>query len=366
MKLFNDKKKSIDLTYNINIDLVKTYNHIINCNFFTEEIELLFYYYFNDNLSYKSFQRFRNILLKPIDNILEYFVKSNYFNLKINNQIKSNFYENILIDNENNYKMKYIDKYVFTSHQYHILLDYRLNIMNMLDEALEKIKLNLLDTCDKLYNSINEKSIKYKYIFKILELIKNNNFTRQNIIALKEKYKINYLDKLDKKSFISKIIYLNYNVELDEKKHREFYELCKDEYDEFKKKLINININNYLLDKFNKFNKFNENNILNLFLKKKISNDLLEKSSLIKKRVIDNLFDSKENIIKNISTKFFKIEDIIDDDNLSEDNLEESIKNLDLKTHLYLSKNKEELILEMICILIENLNKDDNEIKKKS
>ena len=33
MKLYNEKKKLLEITFNHNIDLIKTYNHIINLNF---------------------------------------------------------------------------------------------------------------------------------------------------------------------------------------------------------------------------------------------------------------------------------------------------------------------------------------------
>jgi len=46
LKLYNEKKKSIDLIYNISIDLIKAYNHIINTNFTSDHIQSLFYYFF--------------------------------------------------------------------------------------------------------------------------------------------------------------------------------------------------------------------------------------------------------------------------------------------------------------------------------
>ena len=99
---------------------------------------------FNFRLN-KSFEKFRNIIIKPLTNIFEFFVKSNYFNLKISNKNKYNFYDNILnsqkkilvksfsyipqsietesVNNDNKpdecLKLINIEKMVFISYQYH-------------------------------------------------------------------------------------------------------------------------------------------------------------------------------------------------------------------------------------------------------
>jgi hypothetical protein len=200
LKLFNEKKNLLDLIYNTNINLIKAYNHIINTNFTSEQIQSLFYYFFRDNLSYKSFEKFRNILIKPLNNIFEFFVKSNYFNVKIINKNKYNFYDNILnsynkiesINDDNKLdecsKLINIEKIVFISYQYHNILDYRLKIMDMLEEGLEKIKIKLIKTCDILKNIIYKESEEWEYIFKTMEKIRYGK--KSKIYKLKKKFNI--------------------------------------------------------------------------------------------------------------------------------------------------------------------------------
>ena len=195
LKLLNDKKSLLDFPYNNNIDLLKTFNHIINCNFDLKEIESLFAYYFQNNSSYRSYQKFRNILLKPIDNFIDYFYKKNYFNLK-NNKNKYNFYDNIIKINENLneneknniYNEMLLNKLVFTSNQYHFILDYRLKIMDMLDEALEKIKDKVVKQYNYILSHIDDISVKYEEILKQIKTIKGKNHH-----GISNRSEINYL-----------------------------------------------------------------------------------------------------------------------------------------------------------------------------
>jgi len=317
LKLFNEKKKLLDIIYNTNINFTKAYNHIINTNFTSEQIQSLFYYFFKDNLSYRSFEKFRNILIKPLNNIFEFFVKSNYFNVKIINKNKYNFYDNIINSHKKNninendsdecLKLINIEKMVFISYQYHNILDYKLKIMDMLDETLEKIKIKLIKTCELLKNIIDNESEDWEYIFKAMQQI--NNGIKKKIYKLKKKFNIEYGDIYYKSSCIK----IPNEPDQDGIELRKYYEKCKEEYYKLQKpKDSNENVScvSYYLCAFNKCNNslidYNKKDIQGL-IKNYMSKSLIEISNLIKSKIIKNqlidileLIPEKKKFLQNI------------------------------------------------------------------
>ncbi len=248
MKLYNEKKKLLEVTFNHNIDLIKTYNHIINLNFSNKEISLLFYRFFKDNLTIKNLESFRKILLKPTENFYDYLIKNNYFNIKSLNEKGYNFFSH-MINNTSNYsiKMKEIDKLIFTSHQYHLILENRLKIMNMLDNGLEKIKNKLVKKIDNYKYLLTYQSHKYQEMFKLIDSIKKNSNSKyllyscknKKIKKLKKEYNINY-DELKEQSYF----FTNNNTNTNNKKYenKNFIEELKKKYDDYYKELYSYNM----------------------------------------------------------------------------------------------------------------------------
>jgi hypothetical protein len=360
LKLFNEKKKLLDLIYNTNIDLTKAYNHIINTNFTSEQIQSLFYYYFRDNLSYKSFEKFRNIIIKPLNNIFDFLVKSNYFNVKITNENKYNFYDNILNPNNDKTdecsKLINIEKMVFISYQYHNILDHRLKIMDILEEGLEKIRIKLIKTCDILKNTIYKESEDWEYIFKTIEQIKHGK--KNKINELKKKFDIDYSNLYNTKSCLicfpcSKFLTcVNFNsYDFNENKLRKYFELCKKEYNKiYKIEETKDNmecLSNYKCNK-NLIN-YNKKNIQGL-IKNYMSKSLLNMSDIIKNKIIKKITFNISDLIP-IDYKY------INDDN---------------KPQLFISSNKinengfevDDFILQILCFLMESHYEDDDIDKK--
>lgn len=251
MKLYNEKKKLLEVTFNHNIDLIKTYNHIINLNFSNKEISLLFYRFFKDNLTIKNFESFRKILLKPTENFYDYLIKNNYFNIKCLDEKGFNFFSH-MINNTSLYSsnMKEIDKLIFTSHQYHLILENRLKIMNMLDKGLEKIKNKLLKKIENYKNLLTLQSTKLQDIFKLIDSIKKKSDSKylfyscknKKIKKLKKEYNINY-NELKEKSYFSinntnNTSYKNNNIT-----NKNIEEL-KQKYDDAYKEYYFDNVNN--------------------------------------------------------------------------------------------------------------------------
>lgn len=413
LKLLNEKKKLLDIIYNTNIDLTKAYSHIINTNFTSEQIQSLFYYFFRDNLSYKSFEKFRNILIKPLNNILEFFVKSNYFNVKINNKNKYNFYDNILashkkfetksyayvpqnvetdsVNNDNKpdecLKLINIEKMVFISYQYHNILDYRLKIMDMLDETLEKIKIKLIKTCDILKNLIYKESEEWEYIFKTMEKIKYGN--NKKIYKLKKKFNIDY--DINYKNYWCMKIPLKPDprgIEL-----RKYYEECKKEYDKVQKPedtIDDISCIAHYLCSFNNCKKnlinYNKQDIQGL-IKKYMSKSLLDISNLVKNKVLKNYTSKNLSCIiselipdkKKFLSEYTDFQKNIPNINVFEGlesckilksslQKQDSMNNIYLEPKLYISPNRinknvfdaDDFLLQMLCFLMESYYEDDD------
>lgn len=396
LKLFNEKKKLLDIIYNTNINLTKAYNHIINTNFTSEQIQSLFYYFFRDNLTYKSFEKFRNILIKPLNNIFEFFVKSNYFNLKINNKNKYNFYDNILnshkkkeiqlsdqqsvetdsVNNDNKLdeclKLINIDKMVFISYQYHNILDYRLKIMDMLDEALEKIRIKLIKTCNILKNIIYKESEEWEYIFRAMQKI--NNGRKNKINKLKKKFNIEYGDLYNTSSSCIKI---SFEPEPKGIELRKYYEKCKEDYD--KTQQLEEPLNDILCT-FNKCNKnlvdYNKKDIQEL-IKNYMSTSLLDISNLIKSKIIKNLSIDISELIpdkKKFLNQYLELEQHTQNINESSLKKQKSVNKIYFEPKLYISPNRinknvfdtDDFILQMLCFLMESHYEDDDIDKKYS
>ena len=266
MKLYNEKKKLLEITFNHNIDLIKTYNHIINLNFSNKEISLLFYRFFKDNLTIKNLESFRKILLKPTENFYDYLIKNNYFNIKCLNEKGFNFFSH-MINNTSNYSiiMKEIDKLIFTSHQYHLILENRLKVMNILDKGLEKIKNKLLKKIDNYKNLLTYQSTKLQNIFKLIDSIKKKQGSKylfyscknKKIKKLKKEYNINYDEYKENSYLYIDTNNTNNNKISNDDKNKKIIEELKKKYDDYYSTSDEYNMNtlqvNYDIDNIENF-----------------------------------------------------------------------------------------------------------------
>ena len=291
MKLYNEKKKLIELNFNTNIDLIKTYKHIIYNNFSNNKIKQLFKKFFYKNISFKKFEQFRNILLKPIDNFYDFLLKYNYFNLvedDYNERINIikyyrlypvttiNPFETVHLNIE--YYLEPIVKFVYVSHQYHKIIEYRLKIMDLLKDGLNKIKNKLFIKRNEHIKIIESFSnfIK-KYSHKKSKNPKKEKIFLRNLVD-KEIYQTinNYIENnldippfsndindIDWESDIKKI--KNYfNIKFDVIKNHNNYKIILNN----NSKLISIVTDNIIIDKILE-DKNNDN-----FIKKSYINQL--------------------------------------------------------------------------------------------
>lgn len=337
MKLYNEKKKLLEITFNHNIDLIKTYNHIINLNFSNKEISLLYYRFFKDNLTIKNLESFRKILLKPTENFYDYLIKNNYFNIKSLNEKGFNFFTH-MINNTSNYsiKMKEIDKLIFTSHQYHLILENRLKVMNMLDKGLEKIKNKLLKKIDNYKNLLTYQSTKLQKMFKLIDNIKKNPDSKylfyscknKNIKKLKKEYDINY-DEYKENSYF----YVNNNTSNNnvDNENRKLIEELKRKYDDAYREYYYDNINNLKVN----YDIDNIKNFINKEMKKNLYDIIKDLNSnkdfyTIIRDIItnnDNIFFNNDIEGTDMNDCIMKILFYLMDNNLNSIHIESDIKN---------------------------------------
>lgn len=148
------QKKTIDISikciWNKN-KLTDLFNDIIVFNFYNDELPILFYYAFKDNLNYVSFVSFRNIILKGLDN-----------------------YDSIL-----NNKELILVKYFFTSYQVHDIYYQQYLLVEKLKHVTNKCFYEFMGKDNINYSSCNnitdiknsDKYNKYKHDLDIIKEI---------------------------------------------------------------------------------------------------------------------------------------------------------------------------------------------------
>jgi len=124
----NKGRFTIPVSYSQSIDLVKTHDDILKLNFNQDEIADLFKQFFEFNLNYAQFKNFRGIILKQPENFYDVIQRHNYYGIE-----KKNFFQDLYSP---------INKLLFISYQYHIITNYKINL-------IEKIKARTLDIYTK-------------------------------------------------------------------------------------------------------------------------------------------------------------------------------------------------------------------------
>ena len=266
-------KKLIFLNYEYdNTDIVnKIYNDIINLNFNENEIIFILEKYFENNLTWYNFKKFRDIILKGSDDKIEklYFVSFQYNDILNNkkhimNDIKKyiDFYLNDFIDSFSKIQiLEYNDIYSFNNKNSKKDNYYENNFDISYDNLQEYNNLNIID--------ISNNNDDY---FKILNFLKDNNNNKN----------------------IKNILYISF------KKSFEFKNGLSDNLSD-SVNLINVilNIINYYFDNNIKNLQSTLNNNLNnepkYNLKINVFNKLIE---LISLKIIDNinLTDTSPNV----------------------------------------------------------------------
>ena len=165
-------------------------------------------HFFKNNLSYKSFETFRNVLIKPINNFYDYFTINNYFNLKYKKDDEKQIVSNCFIDyckqiitlnqriSMTNLKQQYfyyVDKFVFTTHQYHAISEFKSQILEIIKDSLGKIKHKLIKKCkehEQFFITSNKHFFNvFKKLYSVFETNSKNN--NKYINELFDKYDIN-------------------------------------------------------------------------------------------------------------------------------------------------------------------------------
>ena len=231
LKMFNKNKKKLydEIKFNTNLNLEKVYEAVLLFNFQNNELEQLFLRFFENNLSYNSFEQFRNLLIKPTNNFYDYFAIENYFNLNYinDNKIKcffeycseplvqtgkQSFLSKMQNDNNfsiiNNNYFYYVDKFVYITHQYHAILEFKNQIFDMIKESLDKIKNKLIKKCkdhQHFFMSSNDTFFEiFKLLYSVLE-IKNTNIS--NVDNLSKNYLIELKHYKNSWLYSNKIVY---------------------------------------------------------------------------------------------------------------------------------------------------------------
>ena len=364
MKLMNENKKSLNVFFNKDIDLIKTHDHILNYNFTQNEIELLFYHYFEENMSFNSFEKFRNIFLKPIDNIFDFLLKNNYFNLKTIENNRNNFYQNILCKSKESLIFIELDKLIFISQQYHIITDFVLKLMNIINNGIDKLKNDILQKISIWKDYIINKKKYYKDLFpKLNEIIYNKSYytSRQYNILIDnlyndKEYNLDYRNlKYYKagctdrfKNCISCIP--SYSIELEDnlfnnlETNNKLYENILNEYKESVENKLNKNIFGIVTGI-----QFDEIDIA-YFLKNKMKKDFF--SIFLKLKNIINLNFYENKCIENINLINECIKPKLSD-----------IEQYDLLKDM-IQNEKDILLFISISMLDYNINEEEQDIDK--
>jgi hypothetical protein len=362
MKLNNENKKSLNIYFNKDIDITKTHDHILNYNFSQNEIALLFYHYFEDNMTFKSFEKFRNIFIKPIDNIFDFFLKNNYFNIKtIENNNRNNFYQNIICKTNEPIRFKELDKLVFISQQYHIITEFVLKIMNIINTGIEKLKNNIIIKINEWKDFIINKKKYYQNLFIILNEIiynKSNHTIRSYNILIdnlynNKTYNIDYRNlkytesniKETFKNIFSCVSSSSINSVINHSENKLYEDILNEYKESIEKNKLNKNI-------FGKVNIENFDEIhISYFLKNKMKKDFLSIFSKIKNIINKDFIENDENN-NNINIINECIQPKISD-----------IKELHLLTEM-IKDEKDILLFILISMLDNNINEEDYDIDK--
>ena len=172
------RQYNIESIYDKTQNLIKTHNDIIKLNFTKQdEINQLFYNYFNTNLVYNNYKIFRDIIIGCYKNIKHIIFKDEYDN---------------------------INKLCFISIQYHKILHCNLKIYNKITDYTTRIYNKIIDDTNDFHFILKDTDFERLIRFKIpeceiLNLIITN---KENIIsiitnAFKHSYMIYYGLKLE-------------------------------------------------------------------------------------------------------------------------------------------------------------------------
>jgi len=384
MKLVNENKKSLNIYFNKDIDLTKTHDHILNYNFTQNEIILLFYHYFEENMTFKSFEKFRNIFIKPIDNIFDFLLKNNYFNIKtIENSNRNNFYQNILCKTDEHIRFMELDKLIFVSQQYHIITEFVLKIMKMINNGIEKLKSDIITKINEWKDFIIEKKKSYKDLFYLLNeiLYNKSNYTvvKYNRLINKtsknKEYNLNYnilrIPQLTLKEQFNKnfLCIQPYSIEevLDgtEINNNKLYENMLNEYKEtVEKNKLDKNIFGTLNKE--KFNEIDISYFLKNIIKKDFYSLFIKIKNIINKDFNKNEDDSQKLLRSNATTNMTNISDKVKEKIfLIEEYLNPKISDIE-EYHLLkeIIKNKKDILLFILTSMLDYNIEEENDINK--
>ena len=174
-----ENKFGIETKYNHKENLSKVIEQLINYSMNETEIKTLFYNFFLNNLTYKQFEKLRDLIITPMPNF--YDIIMNYYNF---GNIQINFYEDIFNKNKSNYQ---INKLIFNSYQYHMLSNYKLKFIDIMEIYVKEI----IDNIKKKYIEQKKKNIYFfkEFIFEHYEQLKNDVNESNLINLIKEKMK---------------------------------------------------------------------------------------------------------------------------------------------------------------------------------
>ena len=167
------KQYNIESIYNKEQDLIKTYNDVIKLNYITQDnINELFYNYFNNNLVYTHYKIFRDIIIGAYKNV-----------------------KHMIFKKENNN----INKLCFISIQYHKILHCNHQVYDNITKYTTRIYNKLIDSTNIKHFILNDPNFKHLIKNKIrhddiLMLFNNNKTNIINIItnAFEKSYMIYY------------------------------------------------------------------------------------------------------------------------------------------------------------------------------
>jgi len=167
------KQYNIESIYNKEQDLIKTYNDVIKLNYITQDnINQLFYNYFNYNLVYTHYKIFRDIIIGAYKNV-----------------------KHIIFKDENDD----INKLCFISIQYHKILHCNHQVYDNITKYTTRIYNKLIDSTNIKHFILNQPNFKILIENKIrrddiLMLFNNNKTNIINIItnAFEKSYMIYY------------------------------------------------------------------------------------------------------------------------------------------------------------------------------
>jgi hypothetical protein len=247
--------------YNINLDilpniimddLIKNYT-IIKKSFNHNELEEIYYKFFENNLFYNRFEEFKNIFIKP-NKYFDIFLYDP-FDTKVMVLLKEK--EKIIKDILNNDPLT---KLYFISLQYHLILKYKVNLFNKILIYLKSIYLTDNNNSNNIIDIENYKFKKYfEIIFEILDKIFDKSFELNcfQIRSYNGFMKV-VIKEIEKKKLDNKIIEIFENILIFLKKNKLFIYNTNEFYDVYPIKDIIYSITNEYLLNINKSLKDND------------------------------------------------------------------------------------------------------------